>query len=157
MDDEVKAGVDNLIRATDYITKNFVDLIRRDSEDYKRWAASRGLCEDKSREAYQKHVEHEQYIRDLREREEELKSELNHLEWEIKTANKKERRSVVMVSLETAIEEINTGKINFDYAEDCCTTEGEVVTYLKRLQQFEELGMEPEEIEQIKKGGKAND
>ena len=51
-----------------------------------------------------------------------------------------------MVSIETAIEELNTGKIEFSYLEDCCSTEGEVVTYLKRLEEFERIGMEPYEI-----------
>lgn len=38
-----------------------------------------------------------------------------------------------MVDLKTAVEEINTGKIEFTSQEDVCTTEGEVVTHLKRL------------------------
>ena len=43
-----------------------------------------------------------------------------------------------MVDLQTAIDEINTGKIEFDYTdEDCCTTEGEVVILLKRLAELE--------------------
>lgn len=52
-----------------------------------------------------------------------------------------------MVSLETAINELNTGIIEFIYPKDSgCTTEGEVVTYLKRLEEFEKIGLEPEEI-----------
>ena len=62
-----------------------------------------------------------------------------------------------MVMLENAIEEINTGKMLFNFIADCCTTEGEVVTYLKRLQQFERLGMEPEELEQLIKRSKTDD
>ena len=43
-----------------------------------------------------------------------------------------------MVDLQTAIEELNTGKIEFDYKDDdCCTTEGEVVILLKRLAELE--------------------
>ena len=43
-----------------------------------------------------------------------------------------------MVDLQTAIDEINTGKIEFDYKDDdCCTTEGEVVILLKRLAELE--------------------
>lgn len=42
-----------------------------------------------------------------------------------------------MVDLKTAIEELNTGKITFEYNSDnCCTTEGEVVIYLKELQRI---------------------
>lgn len=44
-----------------------------------------------------------------------------------------------MVDLKTAIHELNTGKIEFDYKDDnCCTTEGEVVILLKRLAELEE-------------------
>ena len=43
-----------------------------------------------------------------------------------------------MVALETAIQEINTGKIEFEYkSDDCCTTAGEVVIYLEKLQRKE--------------------
>ena len=43
-----------------------------------------------------------------------------------------------MVDLQTAIDEINTGKIEFDYKDDdCCTTEGEIVIFLKRLAELE--------------------
>lgn len=43
-----------------------------------------------------------------------------------------------MVDLQTVIEELNTGKIEFDYKDDdCCTTEGEVVILLKRLAELE--------------------
>ena len=43
-----------------------------------------------------------------------------------------------MVNLQTVIEELNTGKIEFDYKDDdCCTTEGEVVILLKRLAELE--------------------
>lgn len=53
----------------------------------------------------------------------------------------------IMVSLETAISELNTGIVEFTYPQDGgCTTEGEVVTYLKRLEEFEKIGLEPEEI-----------
>ncbi len=52
-----------------------------------------------------------------------------------------------MVSLKTAMEELNNGVIEFTYPQGGgCTTEGEVVTYLKRLEEFEEIGLEPEEI-----------
>ena len=53
----------------------------------------------------------------------------------------------IIVSLETAISELNTGIVEFTYPQDGgCTTEGEVVTYLKRLEEFEKIGLEPEEI-----------
>jgi len=43
-----------------------------------------------------------------------------------------------MVDLQTTIDELNTGKIEFDYKDDdCCTTEGEVVILLKRLAELE--------------------
>ena len=43
-----------------------------------------------------------------------------------------------MVDLQTAIEELNTGKIEFTCKDDdCCTTEGEVVIFLKRLAELE--------------------
>lgn len=43
-----------------------------------------------------------------------------------------------MVDLKTAIHELNTGKIEFVYKDDdCCTTEGEVVILLKRLEELE--------------------
>ena len=43
-----------------------------------------------------------------------------------------------MVDIKTAIHELNTGKIEFNYKEDdCCTTEGEVVILLKRLAELE--------------------
>ena len=43
-----------------------------------------------------------------------------------------------MVDIKTAIHELNTGKIEFDYKDDdCCTTEGEVVILLKRLAELE--------------------
>ena len=43
-----------------------------------------------------------------------------------------------MVDLQTAIDELNTGKIEFDYKDDdCCTTEGEVVIHLKRLAELD--------------------
>lgn len=48
-----------------------------------------------------------------------------------------------MVDLQTAIDEINTGKIEFDYKDnDCCTTEGEVVIFLKRLAELEKADVE---------------
>lgn len=56
-----------------------------------------------------------------------------------------------MVSLDTAIKELNTGIIKFNYPTNSgCTTEGEVVILLKRLKEFEETGLEPEEIINIK-------
>lgn len=52
-----------------------------------------------------------------------------------------------MVSLNTAIKELNTGIINFEYPEEgACSTEGEIVTYLNRLKEFEKIGLEPDEI-----------
>lgn len=52
-----------------------------------------------------------------------------------------------MVSLNTAIRELNTGIINFEYPEEgACSTEGEIVTYLNRLKEFEKIGLEPDEI-----------
>lgn len=42
-----------------------------------------------------------------------------------------------MVDLQTAIEELNTGRIEFNYNEDCCTTPGEVVILLERLADLE--------------------
>ena len=43
-----------------------------------------------------------------------------------------------MVGIQTAIDELNTGKIKFDYIDaDCCTTEGEVVILLKELAKLE--------------------
>ena len=43
-----------------------------------------------------------------------------------------------MVDIKTAIHELNTGKIEFNYKDDdCCTTEGEVVVLLKRLEELE--------------------
>ncbi len=43
-----------------------------------------------------------------------------------------------MVDIQTAIDELNTGKIEFDYKDDdCCTTEGEIVILLKRLAELE--------------------
>lgn len=48
-----------------------------------------------------------------------------------------------MVELQTVIDEINTGKIEFDYKDDdCCTTEGEVVILLKRLAELEKSDVE---------------
>lgn len=47
-----------------------------------------------------------------------------------------------MVDLQTAIDELNTGKIEFDYKDDdCCTTEGEVVILLKRLADLEKADL----------------
>ena len=44
-----------------------------------------------------------------------------------------------MVDLQTAINELNYGKIEFNYkTDDCCTTEGEVVILLERLADLEE-------------------
>lgn len=55
-----------------------------------------------------------------------------------------------MVDLETAIEEINTGKIEFDYRDDsCCTTPGEVVILLKRLEYMESELAEAEKAFEI--------
>lgn len=43
-----------------------------------------------------------------------------------------------MVDIKTAIDELNTGKIEFDYkSDDCCTTPGEVVILLERLEDIE--------------------
>ena len=43
-----------------------------------------------------------------------------------------------MVDLQTVIDELNYGKIEFDCKDDdCCTTEGEVVILLKRLAELE--------------------
>lgn len=57
-----------------------------------------------------------------------------------------------MVSLKTAIEELNNGVVEFAYPKDGgCTTEGEVVIYLKRLEEFEKTGLEPQQIEDIAK------
>ena len=48
-----------------------------------------------------------------------------------------------MVDLQTAIEELNTGKIEFTCKDDdCCTTEGEVVIFLKRLAELETADVE---------------
>ena len=53
-----------------------------------------------------------------------------------------------MVDLQTVIEELNTGKIEFDYKDDdCCTTEGEVVILLKRLAELENA-----DVEEVKHG-----
>lgn len=53
-----------------------------------------------------------------------------------------------MVDLQTVIDEINTGKIEFDYKDDdCCTTEGEVVILLKRLAELEKA-----DVEEVKHG-----
>ena len=53
-----------------------------------------------------------------------------------------------MVDLQTVIEELNTGKIEFDYKDDdCCTTEGEVVILLKRLAELETA-----DVEEVKHG-----
>ena len=55
-----------------------------------------------------------------------------------------------MVDLKTAIEEINTGKIEFDYRDDsCCTTPGEVVILLKRLEYMESELAEAEKAFEI--------
>lgn len=55
-----------------------------------------------------------------------------------------------MVSLTTAIQELNTGIITFQYPEEgACSTEGEIIILLKRLAEFEKLGMEPKEIQNI--------
>lgn len=43
-----------------------------------------------------------------------------------------------MVELKTVIEEFRSGKIEFDYKEDCCTTPGEVLILLGRLAELEE-------------------
>ncbi|WP_097006722.1 hypothetical protein [Lacrimispora amygdalina] len=52
-----------------------------------------------------------------------------------------------MVDLDTAINELNTGVIEFDYPNGTgCTTEGEVVILLKRLKDFESIGLEVDEI-----------
>lgn len=42
-----------------------------------------------------------------------------------------------MVDLKTAIDEINTGEIEFTSKSDVCTTEGEVVIYLQRLNELD--------------------
>ena len=48
-----------------------------------------------------------------------------------------------MVNIKTAIHELNTGKIEFDYKDDdCCTTEGEVAILLKRLAELENADVE---------------
>lgn len=56
-----------------------------------------------------------------------------------------------MVDLKIAINELNTGKLEFKANESdaVCTTEGEIVILLKRLQEFEALGFEPDELEDI--------
>ncbi len=52
-----------------------------------------------------------------------------------------------MVDLKTAINELNTGSVEFTYKNDGgCTTVGEVVIFLERLQEFENIGIEPDEI-----------
>ena len=43
-----------------------------------------------------------------------------------------------MVELKTVIEEFRSGKIDFDYKEDCCTTPGELLILLGRLAELEE-------------------
>lgn len=65
-------------------------------------------------------------------------------------SNRLERRCLFIVSLKTAIQELNTGIVEFTYPkQNGCTTEGEVVTYLKRLQEFEETGLEPCQIKEL--------
>jgi len=52
-----------------------------------------------------------------------------------------------MISLEQAITELNTGIIEFEHSKEVgCLTEGEVVILLKRLKEFEEIGLEPDDI-----------
>ena len=53
-----------------------------------------------------------------------------------------------MVSLQTAINEINTGAIEF-MGDDACTTEGEVVIYLKQLLEYKSLGLTPDQIRKL--------
>ncbi len=55
-----------------------------------------------------------------------------------------------MVPLKTAIRELNAGHVGLmSRYGDFCTTEGELVTYLKRLERFEALGMEPEDLKKL--------
>lgn len=56
-----------------------------------------------------------------------------------------------MVDLQTAINEINYGKIEFEYNVDCCTTPGEVVIYLKTLQEILSSGVSDTEIVELAK------
>lgn len=59
-----------------------------------------------------------------------------------------------MVDLKTAIHELNTGKIEFVYKEDdCCTTEGEVVILLKRLEELEKADFKEVKHGHWEKGG----
>lgn len=52
-----------------------------------------------------------------------------------------------MVSIETAIRELNNGTVQFHYPNDNgCTTEGEIIILLKRLAKFEAINVEPDEI-----------
>ena len=52
-----------------------------------------------------------------------------------------------MVNIQTAINELNMGAIEFNRTKDnTCTTEGEVVILLERLKEFEAIGLEPDEI-----------
>ena len=58
-----------------------------------------------------------------------------------------------MVPLKTAIRELNAGHVELmSRYGDFCTTEGELVTYLKRLERFEALSMDPEELQKVLPG-----
>ena len=53
----------------------------------------------------------------------------------------KKKEMTIIVNLETAIQELNNGTIEFHYSNNNgCTTEGEIVTFLNRLQQYENSG-----------------
>ena len=58
-----------------------------------------------------------------------------------------------MVPLKTAIRELNAGHVELmSRYGDFCTTEGELVTYLKRLERFEALGMDPDDLQKLMPG-----
>lgn len=57
-----------------------------------------------------------------------------------------------MVALQTAIKELNTGTIEFvNPFETGMSTEGEIVIYLKKLQEYFDLNLTPTQIQEIDK------
>ena len=56
----------------------------------------------------------------------------------------------IIVNLETAIQELNNGTIEFHYPNDNgCTTESEIIILLNRLQQYENSGFPLETLQSI--------
>ena len=60
----------------------------------------------------------------------------------------KKKEMTIIVNLETAIQELNNGAIEFHYPNDNgCTTESEIIILLNRLQQYENSGFPLETLQ----------